>query len=95
VNRLDGKKQGKPLLLGHKLDLERIVVMRERRAPIGSSTVIGNGMEFLMRDKKPDKKAMSHNLPLVNTGLLLFCNERILLREEPIQSPKFCLQTSV
>jgi len=59
VHRLEGKKQGKPLLLGHKLDLklqEQIVAMWERGAPIGSSTVIGIGMEFLMRYKKPNKE---------------------------------------
>jgi len=61
VNRLDGKKQGRPPLLGYKLDLklqERIVAMQERGTPIGSSTVIGIiGIGFLMRHKKPDKES--------------------------------------
>ena len=67
VNRLNGKKQGRPPLLGHKLDLklqERIVAMRERGTPIGSSTVIGIGMGFLMRHEKPDKESDEPELTL-------------------------------
>ena len=43
VNSLDGKKRGRPPLLGTKLDLllqERIIAMRDRGTSIGSGTVI-------------------------------------------------------
>ena len=55
VSSLDGKKRGRPPLLGTKLDLtlrERIVAMRERGTPIGSSTVIGIGRGILLKHEK-------------------------------------------
>ena len=55
VSSLDGKKRGRPPLLGAKLDLtlrERIVAMRERGTPIGSSTVIGIGRGILLKHDK-------------------------------------------
>ena len=55
VNSLDGKKRGRPPLLGTKLDLllqERIKAMRERGTSIGSGTVIGIGRGILLKHEK-------------------------------------------
>ena len=55
VNSLDGRKRGRPPLLGTKLDLllqERIIAMRERGTSIGSGTVIGMGRGILLKHEK-------------------------------------------
>ena len=55
LNSLDGKKRGRPPLLGTKLDLllqERIIPMRERGTSIGSGTVIGIGRGILLKHEK-------------------------------------------
>jgi len=43
---------------------ERIIAIREQGTPIGSSTVIGIEMGFLMRHEKPDKESNEPKLTL-------------------------------
>ena len=67
VSSLEGKKRGRPPLLGTRLDLllqERIVAMRERGTPIGSSTVIGIGKGILMRYEKQDQESKEPSITL-------------------------------
>ena len=51
IDALPSKKRGKPPLLGEKLDCqlqEKILAMRSRGTPIGTSVVIGIGTGILM-----------------------------------------------
>ena len=55
IDALPSKKRGKPPLLGEKLDChlqDKILAMRSRGTPIGTSVVIGIGTGILMKHKK-------------------------------------------
>ena len=55
IDALLSKKRGKPPLLGEKFDChlqEKILAMRSRGTPIGTSVVIGIGTGILMKHKK-------------------------------------------
>jgi len=64
IDALPSKKLGKPPLLGEKLDchlLDKILAMRSRGTPIGTSVVIGIGTGILMKYKKATASSFKLN----------------------------------
>ena len=83
IDALPSKKLGKPPLLGEKLDchlLDKILAMRSRGTPIGTSVVIGIGTGILISTRKQQPALLNS----IRNGLKVFYVEWGMRRERLI-----------